>query len=204
LGNTGFDAGDVAAKSVKARRFFELSAGLLEAEIENLLAHVAAICHEFGKRLFLDFFALILFHKIKSFPRSLMPRNKLGFNRQLGGGEAQRFASDCFSHTVHFEEHVRGFDHRDPGFERTFAFAHSSFERFLGEGFLGENANPHFAVPFHVARDGNASGLDLLGIEPATFQGHQTVLAKGNRLAARGKAGAATAVHFAVLNSFGH
>jgi len=89
VGTYAFDAGDVAAKSVKARRFFELSAGLLEAEIENLLAHVAAVRHEFGKRLFLDFFALILFIKIKSFPRGLVPRNELRFNRQLGGRETQ-------------------------------------------------------------------------------------------------------------------
>jgi hypothetical protein len=62
LGKSGFDTSDVAAKSVKARGFFELSTGLLEAQIENLLAQIAAIRHEFGKRLFLNFFALILFH----------------------------------------------------------------------------------------------------------------------------------------------
>jgi hypothetical protein len=65
-GDSGFDAGDVAAKGVKARGFFELSAGLLKAEVENLLAQIAAIRHEFGKRLFLDFFALILFHKLRA------------------------------------------------------------------------------------------------------------------------------------------
>jgi len=62
LRNSGFDAGDVAAEGVKARGLFELGAGLLEAQIENLLAHVAAISKKFGKRLFLNFFALILFH----------------------------------------------------------------------------------------------------------------------------------------------
>jgi hypothetical protein len=62
LGNSGFDAGNVAAKGVKARGFLELSAGLLKAQIEDFLAHIAAISMEFRKRLFLNFFALILFH----------------------------------------------------------------------------------------------------------------------------------------------
>lgn len=91
LRNSSFDAGDVAAQSVKARRFFELRAGLLQAQIENLLAQIAAVGEELGKRLFLDFFALILFHKnwIKTFPLALVPRNELRFYRQFRGREAQ-------------------------------------------------------------------------------------------------------------------
>jgi len=130
-----------------------------------------------------------------------MPGNEFGFDGQLSGGQAQRLAGDGFGHTVNFEEHIGRTNDRDPRFERAFAFAHPSFQRLLGVGFLGENADPHFAVALHIARDGNARGLNLLGIQPAPLEGHQAVLAEGDRMAARGQAGAVAAVHLAVFYS---
>src|SRR5438270_446376 len=130
--------------------------------------------------------------------------NKSSLDRQLGRRQTKRFARNSLSHAIHFEKHIGRADHRDPGFERPLAFAHSRFQRFLRKGFLRKHANPHLAVPLHVTRDGYASSLNLLGIEPATLQRHQTILAKRDRVPARGQAGAAAAVHLAVLHSLGH
>ena len=133
-----------------------------------------------------------------------MARDEFGLNRELGRGKAKGFASDRFGNSIDFEEYVGRTDDSNPGLERPFAFTHSGFEGFLGEGFLGEDTDPHFAVPLHIAGNGYTRGFNLLGIEPAPLEGHEAKLTKSDRLTARGKAGAITAVHFAVLNSFGH
>ena len=59
-------------------------------------------------------------------------------------------------------------------------------------------------MPLHIAGDGDAGGLNLLGVQPATFQRLQAVLAEGDPVASPGQACAAAAVHLAVLDSFGH
>src|SRR2546426_507859 len=62
LRNPGFNAGNVAAQGAKAARFFELGAGLLQAEIENVVPEVAAISQQFRHGLFLNLFAFFFFH----------------------------------------------------------------------------------------------------------------------------------------------
>src|ERR1051326_5569329 len=134
----------------------------------------------------------------------MMAGNKFGLDGKLGGSETKRFASDGFGDSIHLEKNICRADDRNPGLKRALAFAHSGFQRLFGEGLLRKNTDPHLAVALHVAGDGDAGGFDLLGIEPATFKGHQTILAKGDRLTARSQASATATVHFAVLYSFGH
>jgi len=172
--------------------------------LKNLLAHVAAVRHEFGKRLFLDFFALILFHKNKSFPRGLVPRNELRFKSAAWWPRDAVTRERLPRNSIDFEQDVRRLDDGDPGFERAFAFAHSRFQRFLGEGFWGKTRIHILPWRFMLRATATRAASICLVSSQQRSRAIKTVLAKSNRLAARGKAGAATAVHFAVLNSFGH
>ena len=62
LGNPCFNAGNVTAQRAKTARFLQLSAGLLQAQVENFLPHVPAVRQQFRQRLILKFFSLILLH----------------------------------------------------------------------------------------------------------------------------------------------
>jgi hypothetical protein len=200
LGNTGFDSSNVAAESAKAGGFFQLGAGLLEAQIENFLAQIPAFSVQFSRGFLLNVFALFFLHN-PNVGRALVTGNKFGFNWQLGRGEAQRLAGNRFSDTIHLEKHIGRPNDRDPGLQRPLSFTHPSFQRFLGERFLRENANPHFAVALHVTRDRHAGSLDLPDIQPATLQGHQAELAESHGVTAGGKTSAAAAVHLAIFYS---
>jgi len=48
LGETGFEAGNIAAQGAHFGGVLELAAGLLEAQLEKFLAQVAALGLEFG------------------------------------------------------------------------------------------------------------------------------------------------------------
>src|SRR5882762_6861557 len=65
LGETSFDPGDVAAERVQPGRLFELGAGLLQPQVENLLADVPAIGEQLRLGLFLNLFSLRFFHRCK-------------------------------------------------------------------------------------------------------------------------------------------
>src|SRR5450759_5017841 len=80
-----------------------------------------------------------------------MPRNKFGFDRQLGGRKAQRFTRVRFRNPVHFKQHVRRTNHRDPAIQRRLALAHPGFQRLLRVRFLWKHPDPHLALALHVA-----------------------------------------------------
>src|ERR1017187_1914371 len=96
----------------------------------------------------------------------MMPRNKLGFDRQLGGRQAQRFARFHFRDAVHFNQNVRRTNDRHPAFQGRLALAHACFERLLRVGFLREDADPHLALALHVAGHRHTRGLKLLRVHP--------------------------------------
>jgi hypothetical protein len=58
LRKAGFNPGHVAAQRVQPRRFLKLRAGLLQPQVENLLADVPAISQQFRLGLFLNLFSL--------------------------------------------------------------------------------------------------------------------------------------------------
>jgi hypothetical protein len=62
-GYAGFDAGNIAAQRAQASRFFELGAGLLQAQVKDFLAQVASVRSQLFQRFFLNLFALSLLHK---------------------------------------------------------------------------------------------------------------------------------------------
>ena len=60
-GDAGFDARDVAAQGAQARGLFQLRAGLLQAQIEHLLAQVAALRPAIPAASFLSFLFVDIF-----------------------------------------------------------------------------------------------------------------------------------------------
>jgi len=87
--------------------------------------------------------------------------------------------------------------------DRAFALPMSRFQRVSCEDFWGK-PNPHFAMCVHVARDGNARGLECLVAPASGSKASKTVLAKSTVCAAaRARRAAATAVHFAGLDRSG-
>ncbi len=62
LRDVRFNARDVTPQYPQPRRFLELGAGLLQAQVENLLPPIPAIRQEFGQRLLLNLFPLRLLH----------------------------------------------------------------------------------------------------------------------------------------------
>ena len=60
----GFQTGNFAAQFAETRRFFQLTAGLLQSEIEKFLTQVAALRGEFRRRhIFKLRFLFGLLHK---------------------------------------------------------------------------------------------------------------------------------------------
>src|SRR5437016_4646913 len=55
FGNSGFNSGDVAAQQPEPRRFFQLGAGLLQAQVKQFLAQVAALGRQLDQRQILQF-----------------------------------------------------------------------------------------------------------------------------------------------------
>src|SRR5438876_442170 len=130
--------------------------------------------------------------------------DKSRFNGQLGRRQAHRLARHRLRHSVDFKQHVGRTDHRHPALDAALARAHAHFERFFCDRLVRKYAQPDLAAPLHEARDRHARGLDLLRVQPAALQRLQSVFAKRDGRAARRDAGAVTAVHLAILHSFGH
>jgi hypothetical protein len=67
-----------------------------------------------------------------------------------------------------------------------------------------EDADPDFAFPLEGTVDGDPARLDLAVGHPAAVKSLETEVTKGDGGSALGVAGAASAMAFAELGSFGH
>src|SRR5882757_4690108 len=90
-------------------------------------------------------------------------RDEARLDRQLGGGERQRFLRGLHRHAVDFENHAAGLDPRHPQFRRTLAGAHADFGGLLRHRHIREHADPDAAGALHVAGQRAARGFDLTG-----------------------------------------
>src|SRR5205085_12290969 len=104
----------------------------------------------------------------------------------------------------HLEEDAARLDDRDPALGRALALAHASFRRLLGDGLVGEDANPDFAAALDEAGHRHARSLDLLAGDPRRLQRLQPILAERNLGAARRHAAHAPALLLAILHSLGN
>src|ERR1700730_11136729 len=72
-------------------------------------------------------------------------RDEARLDRQLGGGERQRFFRGLDRDAVDLENHAAGLDPCHPQFRRTLARAHADFGGLLRHRHVGEHANPDAA-----------------------------------------------------------
>src|SRR4029077_5407268 len=64
---------------------------------------------------------------------ALLPLHELRLDRQLGGGERQRFAPQILGDALELEHHPPRLHHRDPAFGIALAFSHARLGRLLGD-----------------------------------------------------------------------
>src|SRR5262249_1890662 len=93
------------------------------------------------------------------------------------------------------------FNPHDPKFGRTFAFAHTHFDRLFRHGNVGKYANPNAAGPLHESRERAASGFDLTRSNAFRLERLEPVLAEGKGGAARGNAVNSALVRLAELGA---
>src|SRR6185437_121074 len=105
--------------------------------------------------------------------------DETGLDRQLGGGERQRFLSDADRNAVDFEQNTDGLDAAYPKLGRALAFAHADFDRFLRHRHVRINADPHPARPFHKPGERAARSLDLTRGDALGLQRLEAILAEG-------------------------
>src|SRR6185437_12674924 len=90
-------------------------------------------------------------------------RDEARLDRQLGGGERERFLRGLHGHAVDLEQHPARLDPRHPQFRRTLARAHADFGRLLRHRNVREDADPDPAGALHVTGQRAARGFDLAG-----------------------------------------
>src|SRR5665213_4215487 len=124
-----------------------------------------------------------------------------GLDRQLGGGERQRFLGDGDRNAVDLEQDAAWLDAANPQLGRALAFAHADFDRLLRHRHVREDADPHPARPLHEAGERAARGLDLARGDALGLQRLEAVLAKRKRRAGGGDAVDAALEAFAELGT---
>src|SRR5215218_813100 len=90
-------------------------------------------------------------------------RDEARLDRQLGGGERERFFRGLHRDAVDLENHAAGLDPGHPQFRRTLAGAHADFGGLLRHRHVREDADPDAAGALHVTGERAAGGFDLAG-----------------------------------------
>src|ERR1043166_8375942 len=183
LRRDGLDARDVAAHLAHAAGVLQLPGGALEAQVELLLLELHELVGELvrGHRP-----RVAGFHRNRSLFLDALDEARL--DRQLGGGEQQRFLGDFDRHAVELEQDAAGLYPRDPILDAALARAHAYFERLLGDRHVREDADPDAAGALHVARERAPRRLDLARRHPFRLQRLEAVFAEGERGARSRKA----------------
>src|SRR6185437_6939175 len=179
LPGDGLEPRDVAPNHAHARSILELAGGALEAQVELLL-------------LELDHFVVDLVEGHRPYVCCFHGRllgdafDETGLDRQLGGGERERFLGDRHRYAVDFEQNAARLDAGHPQFGRALAFAHAHFDRLLRHRHVRIDANPHPAGALHEAGERAARALDLARSDAVRLERLQAVLAE-RQLGPRGR-----------------
>src|SRR5216117_4004834 len=133
----------------------------------------------------------------------MVTREKLCAHRQLVRGKAQRFACNRFRNTIQFKQNVTRPNRGDPVFGLPLALPHPRFRRARGHRFVRENADPQFALAFHVASERDTRRFKLRVGDPGTFECLQTELAEIDSKIARSSPLSASPLDFRYFTRFG-
>src|ERR1700674_970379 len=120
----------------------------------------------------------------------------------LGRGGSSR--QDPVRNAFHFEQDLAGTNHRDPVIRRSFAFSHTSFRWFLGDGLVRKQSDPDLPPTLDETRHGDPVRLDLPVGNPARLQHLQSIVPESQLAAAPRLAGHASALLLAVLYFLWH
>jgi len=116
--------------------------------------------------------------------------HKAGAEAQLVGCEAHRLAGGGLGDAGDFEKHVAGADHGHPSVHGAFTFTHPGFRGAARDGFVREDPDENFALPFEGAVDRDPAGFDLARGQPSAFEGLETEVTEGDSGSALGVPGA--------------
>src|SRR5689334_21243840 len=137
-----------------------------------------------------------------SLPRkeiTALARHELGLDRELLSRQPQRLLGERLRNAGELEHDAPGLHHGDPALRRALALPHTGLGRLLRERLVGEDVDPDLPAALDLARHRDTSGLDLPVRDPAGLERLDPVVAElHGRLTLR-LAGAAAAVHLAVL-----
>ena len=67
--------------------------------------------------------------------------------------QTKRFLSHCQGHAFCLEENTTGRNRRNEPFRITLTLTHTHLGRFLGDRFVGEDADPELTLTFHITGD---------------------------------------------------
>src|SRR5690606_28770984 len=176
----GTDARDIVSHFAKLTGIGKLLSGTLHTQVELCLQQSLELFAELGGIFGTEFAG---FHE-DSLCTSLT-RHECRADGQLGGGQAERFASQSFADTLHFIQHLAGLDFGDPEFRITLAVTHTDFGRLLGDRLIGEHTDPDTATALDVTVDRTTGGFDLTGGQAATVGGLEAEFAERDLCAAR-------------------
>ena len=119
-------------------------------------------------------------------------------------GQTQSLASDLLGDTSDLKHNTLGLHHGNPVLRRTFTGTHSGVGGTHGHGLVGEDLDPDLTATLGVTSHGDTGGLDLVALDPAGFQSHQTILTVRNGVATGGFTSHAAPLHTAELDSLRH
>src|SRR5690606_12675189 len=97
--------------------------------------------------------------------------SKFGSEWQFGCGQGEGFLRDFDAYTFDLEQHFARLDLRYPVLNVTFTATLTNFKRLLGNGLIGEYANPHFAATFDVTGKGTTRRFQLTRGQTTTANG---------------------------------
>src|SRR5690242_2640371 len=194
LGQDCLDPRHVAPHLARARRVLELTACLLEAQVEALLGELLEARLELVVGLGADVACL--------HGSGLSDTvHDAGIDRQLGRGELERLARRRARHAVELEHDATGLDAAHPELGRALAAAHAHLGRLHRDRHVREDTDPDAADALDVARDGAACRLDLARGDASRRRGLEAEIAEIERRAALGLAMDAALMRLAVLGA---
>src|SRR6266478_7348977 len=134
----------------------------------------------------------------------IVTREKLCALRLLVRGKAQRFAGNRFRHPIELKQDIAGPNSCDPVFGLPFALAHPRFRWTPSHGFIRENADPQFALAFHVTSECDTRRFQLRVCDPGAFECLQTELAEIASKIARSSPLSASPLGLPIFHAFWH
>jgi hypothetical protein len=127
--------------------------------------------------------------------------DQLGLDRQLGGGEQERFLRDLAADAVDLEQDAARLDAAHPELGRALAGAHAHIGGLLRHRHVREHADPHAADTLEVTGDRAAGRFDLTRGHAARLDSLEAVFAEIKREAALGVAVDTALVRLAILRA---